>query len=94
MFSSHSHTTFHYNRFDENHIPETWLANAGPLERYLPSDVIMGSGISKGYVGCVIVHLTVFFIVFVTTAMYLLQMVGVCGCPVGRRTVAMGYSIT
>ena len=36
---------------DESHTPETWFANAGPLDRYLPSDVIMGYGISKGHIG-------------------------------------------
>jgi len=40
-----------YHRFDDNRTPETWLANAGPLDRYSPSDVIMGRGISKGHVG-------------------------------------------
>ena len=45
------HTAFLYYRFDESRTPETWLANAGPLDRYSPSDVIMGRGISKGYVG-------------------------------------------
>ena len=40
-----------HNRFDDSRTPETWLANAGPLDRYSPSDVIMGRGISKGYVG-------------------------------------------
>jgi len=43
-----------FSRFDEDRTPETWLGNAGPQDRYDPSDVIMARGIARGVDGYVI----------------------------------------
>ena len=40
-----------FSRFDEDRTPETWLGNAGPQDRYNPSDVIMARGIARGVDG-------------------------------------------
>ena len=39
------------SRFDEDRTPETWLGNAGPQDRYDPSDVIMARGVARGVNG-------------------------------------------